>query len=305
VDGLSQLVVPPSGETVLTYDSTNSRWQIAEYRQPYEIWPGGSTAFAGGGSTNNLNLTNLHTFYATPGAGDHTITGMAVGYNGRLVTFVNEASTPVLKFTHQDPNSLAANRFYLNDGFTLILAPGEIATFMYDTRAVSNTGAWRLFALGALVFGASGASHRTGLVPDPGATAGTTRFLREDATWAVPPLPEVTGSHTGNVATGVALDFVTIGLSPGTWIVLASGSLSNAASSYWAQVLIGDATVSPTVFYLDTIYTAPSGTFGSSGFNIVGVFNFPTGGTVHLSVNNQGTAAASCAASIWAFRAGP
>ena len=34
------------------------------------------------------------------------------------------------------------------------------------------------------VFGASGTSHSTGLVPDPGAVAGTTRFLREDATWA-------------------------------------------------------------------------------------------------------------------------
>jgi hypothetical protein len=36
-------------------------------------------------------------------------------------------------------------------------------------------------------FGASGSSHASGAVPDPGATAGTTRFLREDATWAVPP----------------------------------------------------------------------------------------------------------------------
>lgn len=30
------------------------------------------------------------------------------------------------------------------------------------------------------VFGASGAGHAAGLVPDPGAVAGTTRFLRED-----------------------------------------------------------------------------------------------------------------------------
>jgi Concanavalin A-like lectin/glucanases superfamily len=36
-------------------------------------------------------------------------------------------------------------------------------------------------------FVASGASHAPGLVPDPGATAGTTKFLREDATFAVPP----------------------------------------------------------------------------------------------------------------------
>jgi hypothetical protein len=35
-------------------------------------------------------------------------------------------------------------------------------------------------------FIASGASHAKGEVPDPGATAGTTRYLREDATWVVP-----------------------------------------------------------------------------------------------------------------------
>jgi hypothetical protein len=34
------------------------------------------------------------------------------------------------------------------------------------------------------VFVASGASHAAGAVPDPGSSAGTTHFLREDATWA-------------------------------------------------------------------------------------------------------------------------
>lgn len=33
---------------------------------------------------------------------------------------------------------------------------------------------------------ASGASHAPGLAPDPGASSGTSKFLREDATWAVP-----------------------------------------------------------------------------------------------------------------------
>lgn len=33
---------------------------------------------------------------------------------------------------------------------------------------------------------ASGASHQGGLTPDPGAAAGSTKFLREDATWQVP-----------------------------------------------------------------------------------------------------------------------
>ncbi len=36
------------------------------------------------------------------------------------------------------------------------------------------------------VFAASGAAHSVGAVPDPGAVAGATRFLREDATFAVP-----------------------------------------------------------------------------------------------------------------------
>ncbi len=35
-------------------------------------------------------------------------------------------------------------------------------------------------------FVASGASHAVGYVPDPGAGAGTTKFLREDATWVAP-----------------------------------------------------------------------------------------------------------------------
>jgi hypothetical protein len=37
------------------------------------------------------------------------------------------------------------------------------------------------------VFGASGSTHAKGLVPDPGATAGTTRYLCEDSTFKVPP----------------------------------------------------------------------------------------------------------------------
>ncbi len=42
------------------------------------------------------------------------------------------------------------------------------------------------------VFAASGAQHSVGAVPDPGATAGTSRFLREDGAWAAatPTMPQ-------------------------------------------------------------------------------------------------------------------
>jgi hypothetical protein len=46
------------------------------------------------------------------------------------------------------------------------------------------TGAQATALLSAFV--ASGASHAKGLVPDPGSSAGTTKFLREDSTWSVP-----------------------------------------------------------------------------------------------------------------------
>ncbi len=43
------------------------------------------------------------------------------------------------------------------------------------------------------VFGPSGTSHAAGVVPDPGATAGATRYLREDGSWNVPiPSPDIT-----------------------------------------------------------------------------------------------------------------
>ncbi len=41
--------------------------------------------------------------------------------------------------------------------------------------------------LSAKPMGASGAAHSAGIVPDPGATSGAARYLREDATWGVPP----------------------------------------------------------------------------------------------------------------------
>jgi hypothetical protein len=40
--------------------------------------------------------------------------------------------------------------------------------------------------LSGVNFGASGAAHAIGMVPDPGSTAGTSRVLHENATWAAP-----------------------------------------------------------------------------------------------------------------------
>ena len=60
--------------------------------------------------------------------------------------------------------------------FTYTCLDGTTGTF---TQQDNNTT--------YVVFKASGTNHATGLVPDPGATAGTAKYLREDATWATPP----------------------------------------------------------------------------------------------------------------------
>jgi hypothetical protein len=49
------------------------------------------------------------------------------------------------------------------------------------------------------LFGPSGTSHAPGIVPDPGATAGATRYLREDGAWATPG-----GGSGGGAASGAA-----------------------------------------------------------------------------------------------------
>ncbi len=54
-------------------------------------------------------------------------------------------------------------------------------------------------------FGASGSSHSAGYVPDPGGSAGSTRFLREDATWATPAAGGVTESAFGWGVTNLTL----------------------------------------------------------------------------------------------------
>jgi hypothetical protein len=53
--------------------------------------------------------------------------------------------------------------------------------------------------------GASGPSHQAGVAPDPGSTAGTTRYLREDATWATP------AGGGGTVPTGTGFTHITSG----------------------------------------------------------------------------------------------
>jgi hypothetical protein len=68
------------------------------------------------------------------------------------------------------------------------------------------------------LFGPSGTTHAPGIVPDPGATAGATHYLREDGTWAVP-----AGSGGGS---GTVTNFAA-----GTWPAWLTPTVTNATTT--------------------------------------------------------------------------
>jgi Pectate lyase superfamily protein len=83
---------------------------------------------------------------------------------------IDAAISAVVSSTQPAFASESANTFFSGP------VSGSPATPTFRVIAVADlTGA---------VFNGSGVSHSVGAVPDPGATAGTIRFLREDATWA-------------------------------------------------------------------------------------------------------------------------
>jgi hypothetical protein len=82
--------------------------------------------------------------------------------------------------------------------------------FAGPTSGGSATPAFRSIVAADLpVMVGSGASHAPGAVPDPGASAGSTKYLREDGTWNVPSgsgIGTVTGGTTEGTGAGNVFD---------------------------------------------------------------------------------------------------
>ncbi len=107
-------------------------------------------------------------------------------------------------------------------------------------EAVAATGSTGVSALTARedhvhampgAFGASGTNHAPGFVPDPGATAGTTRYLREDGSFAVPPTSSGAQGNPGAAAT-ISVGTTTTGAAGSSASVTNSGSSSAAVLNF-------------------------------------------------------------------------
>jgi hypothetical protein len=120
------------------------------------------------------------------------------------------------------------------------------------------------------VFVASGASHAPGAVPDPGSSAGTTHFLREDATWAtIPASGAATAYLTSNYTNATSTLTNVTGLSFAVAanknysvscnLDFSSGTTTEAIAFAWT----GPA--SPTAVTYDVIQIATQSSAGISG----------------------------------------
>ncbi len=120
------------------------------------------------------------------------------GYN--LFTMDSSASYDSVGFQPQT-SALSFNLRGTTFGFSPqgFTAGTVTAGALHGALSASDVASGTLSAARLPVFGASGAGHALGAVPDPGATAGTGRFLREDGVWA-----QAGGGGSGGGASGTA-----------------------------------------------------------------------------------------------------
>ncbi len=114
---------------------------------------------------------------------------------------ITTGTLPITRGGTNSNSSLNDNRIMESSGGAIVEGPaltnGQLligntgnapsaGTLTPGTGIAITNGAGSITVSGS-AFAASGSSHSAGDVPDPGSTGGTTRYLREDATWDVPP----------------------------------------------------------------------------------------------------------------------
>lgn len=123
-----------------------------------------SPAALAGGNNNDYAGANGRSFARlTPGV-NSTITGLADGQDGRLLTLVNLGAADIT-IANQNANSAAANRIITLTGADEVLNADDVMMLVYDP----TTARWRQLAAKTSV----GAMLPTTIAPDDTASAGT------------------------------------------------------------------------------------------------------------------------------------
>jgi hypothetical protein len=233
-----------SGLTGITNTQVSGLGTASTHPSTDFLTPTGSGASLTG--ITNTQISGLGTASTHPATDFLTPTGSGAGLTGIPESAVtNLTSDLAAKLTSNQTITLSGN--VTGSGSTAIttaigssqvtnamLAGSIAASKLIGTDIVlagSQITSGTVAAARLPVFVASGTSHATGVVPDPGATAGTTHFLREDATWQTP-------------STGITIGTTTItGGNPGR--ILFEGSTGAVVSdSYGLTYTTGNVTLS-------------------------------------------------------------
>lgn len=137
------------------------------------------------------------------------------------------------------------------------------------SAAIAKTDYWDTSAMVA-----SGGSHAKGLVPDPGSSAATTHYLREDGTWVIP--PNSGGTVTSYSSSDLSPIFTT-SVATSTTTPAVTFTLSNAA----ANTVFGNFTGSSA----SPIYSATP-TFSGANITALTASNITASTTVGRNILN-------------------
>ncbi len=171
-------------------------------------------------------------------------------------------------------------------------ATGGAGKYLKQTSVGGAVSVAAIAAADVPTFVASGASHAVGAVPDPGVSAGSTKFLREDASWAVPAatvdwtVPGTIGSATPN--TGAFTTMTTTGAvginktGPGSQLVIKGVGATSATSSLNVTDS-GD---------ISKLFVRDDGNVGIGTTTPGGVLHTHTGDTTNYTIIDGGATAA-------------
>lgn len=160
------------------------------------------TALDGLSALGGLNVVPFETptstslfVWLTPGTFLRTSDGTEIAFAGQKLTCTANL-TNFLWLDNTGTAHVATTGYPAGEILKLarVVAGASTITSIVDDRRQLWTSGLNIVP----IFVGSGASHAPGLVPDAGATAGTTRFLREDATWVA--IVAFGASGTGHAA---------------------------------------------------------------------------------------------------------
>lgn len=204
---LPVMVASGAGHTVGAVPDPGATAGTTKYLREDGSWnsPPGSGSGTPGGSATQVQFNDGGVFGATAGfTFDKTTGNLTLGGTVTATSFITSgAGAWSVEGSFGTLTAPAASHSKLGFGTSgqLIVAQNG-ATGFTDVSLAGHSHAATDLVSGTVPVGrlpgmvASGASHAAGIVPDPGATAGTAKYLREDGTWVQPGFSGLSGSLT-------------------------------------------------------------------------------------------------------------